>query len=103
MINTSQPLTDSLKLGCISPSENFETVTSPKSFPYDSATLFASATEPVPENNLTGLIIDVNSILLSVYPYIIFKVARAGFEPTLTEPKSVVLPLDDRAKLGLQK
>lgn len=24
-------------------------------------------------------------------------VARAGFEPTYTEPKSVVLPLDDRA------
>lgn len=34
-----------------------------------------------------------------------FKVARAGFEPTQTEPKSVVLPLDDRAifpQIGLQ-
>lgn len=26
-----------------------------------------------------------------------FQVARAGFEPTLSEPKSEVLPLDDRA------
>jgi hypothetical protein len=30
------------------------------------------------------------------------KVARAGFEPTYTEPKSVVLPLDDRAIRGVQ-
>lgn len=27
----------------------------------------------------------------------VFEVARAGFEPTQSEPKSEVLPLDDRA------
>ena len=29
-----------------------------------------------------------------------FTVARAGFEPTQSEPKSEVLPLDDRAMVG---
>jgi hypothetical protein len=30
-------------------------------------------------------------------------VARAGFEPTQSEPKSEVLPLDDRASIAFQQ
>lgn len=39
----------------------------------------------------------------------VYFVARTGFEPIQTEPKSVVLPLDDRAiyspflQMGMQK
>src|SRR3546814_20769443 len=69
-------------------------VTSPASLPIDRAILVASAVEAEPEKTLTGLNCNGIAIVKKIRDK---HVARTGFEPGQTEPKSVVLPLYYRA------
>src|SRR3546814_17446200 len=69
-------------------------VTSPASLPIDRAILVASAVEAEPEKTLTGLNCNGIAIVKKMRDK---HVARPGFEPGQTEPKSVVLPLYYRA------